>query len=242
MPSEFLRKHLRAWADVAYGARLGLLIGVAVGVLTWSPRVPAPTQQAKPAAVVRAADFGIERPSPQVRQLADWIADSGDNAGDDFVIIDKQFAILHLFDASARLRASTAVLLGSAIGDDSVPGIGTRPIAQVLPEERTSPAGRFVAERGRNTHGEDVIWIDYHNAVSMHRVRATVAAERRLERLATATADDNRISYGCINVPTAFYDRYIQPAFARQHALVYVLPEVKSLHQVFDSFTVAAAR
>ena len=55
-----------------------------------------------------------------------------------------------VFDGDARLIGSSPVLLGGTPGDDSVPGIGTRPIAQVLPQERTTPAGRFVAERGRN--------------------------------------------------------------------------------------------
>ena len=101
-------------------------------------------------------------------------------------------------------------------------------------------AGRFLAERGRNTSGEDVVWVDYDAAVSMHRVRTTNAKERRLERLATPTVEDNRISYGCINVPVAFYNSHIKPAFAKHRAVVYVLPEVKPVQQVFGSYDVAA--
>ena len=67
----------------------------------------------------------------------------------------------------------------------------------------------------------------------MHRVRATNKAERRLERLATPTPADNRISYGCINVPVKFYETYIEPLFLKNRAVVYVLPEVKSLADVF---------
>jgi len=85
------------------------------------------------------------------------------------------------------------VLLGLARGDDSVPGIGERKIAEILPFERTTPAGRFVGERGRNASGEDIVWVDYDAAVSMHRVRATNPKERRLERLASPTPADNRI-------------------------------------------------
>ncbi len=188
----------------------------------------------------RKADFQRERPSPQARQLADWVAATRDQGDSEFAIVDKKAARLFVFDASARLRGASPILLGSAVGDDSVPGIGERPIAQVQPFERTTPAGRFVAERGRNTNGEHVIWVDYDNAVSMHRVRATVKAERRLQRLATPTVADNRISYGCINVPTAFYDRYIDAGFARRGAIVYVLPEVHSMQQVFGLYPQAA--
>jgi hypothetical protein len=76
----------------------------------------------------------------------------------------------------------------------------------------------------------------------MHRVLTTDPQERRLERLATPSVDDNRISYGGINVPAAFYERYIRPAFADRRALVYVLPEVKPLRQVFGSYDIAAAQ
>ena len=75
----------------------------------------------------------------------------------------------------------------------------------------------------------------------MHRVRTTNAKDRRLERLATATVDDNRISYGCINIPVSFYDIYIRPIFAARDAIVYVLPEVKTVTQVFGSYDVASA-
>ena len=83
--------------------------------------------------------------------------------------------------------------------------------------------------------------MDYDAAVSIHRVRATKPAERRLERLDTLTVDDNRISYGCINVPVAFYESHIRPVFATSNAVIYVLPEVKSALQVFGSYDVASA-
>lgn len=57
-----------------------------------------------------------------------------------------------------------------------------------LPHERTTPAGRFLAEAGRNADGDDIFWVDYDVAVSMHRVRAHVPAERRLQRLASPTS------------------------------------------------------
>jgi hypothetical protein len=46
-------------------------------------------------------------------------------------------------------------------------------------------------------------------------------------------SQDKRISYGCINLPVAFYEEQVKPIFANQRAVVYVLPEVKSLEQVF---------
>lgn len=93
-------------------------------------------------------------------------------------------------------------------------GIGTWSLAEMYAHERTAPAGRFVGERGHDTLGHDVVWVEYDAAVSIHRVITTQASENRLQRLATATVDDKRISYGFINVPVAFYETYIRPVFS----------------------------
>ncbi len=188
------------------------------------------------------ADFGPRVPSSDARYVADWIADSRDNLDSDFIIVDKKMATVYVFDGQARLQGASPVLLGAALGDDTVPGIGERPLNQILPEERTTPAGRFLAERGRNTKGADVVWVDYDAAVSMHRVLTTNPNERRLERLATTTVDDNRISLGCINVPVAFFESTIRPMFATRRAVVYVLPDTRSVQSVFGAYDAAALR
>ncbi len=161
------------------------------------------------------------------REFIAWVRATNNHRGHPFAIIDKKAAMLHVFDASGSPLGSSAVLLGLAVGDDSAPDIGTRKLADIRPAERTTPAGRFVSEPGRNLNGEDIVWIDYDAAVSMHRVRASNKADRRLERLATPTAADNRISYGCINVPAAFYDALVKPVFGVKPAVVYVLPETR---------------
>jgi hypothetical protein len=185
---------------------------------------------------LRTANFGAVTPSSDARSIADWIARSNNNAGMAFVIVDKRLAQLHVFDADVRLQASSPILLGAARGDDSVVGIGNRPLAEVQPEERTTPAGRFVSERGRNSLGDTVVWVDYETAVSMHRVRTTSATEHRLQRMASRDLDDHRISWGCINVPVAFFDAFVEPMFIGRRAVVYVLPELKSLGQVFVGY------
>jgi hypothetical protein len=218
-------------------ASVGTLIALhaAAGLPQASPVTAAPTAAVTLAVPrpPRTAEFGAITPAADVRWLADWIADTGDNGGASFFLVDKRTAQLHVFDADARRVASTAVLLGAAIGDDSVPGIGTRPMAQIRLAERTTPAGRFIGERGKNSLGEDVIWVDYGAAVSMHRVRLTIPSEHRAERLASPSPSDNRISYGCINVPVAFYNRYVGAVFAKHRANIYVLPEVKAVREVF---------
>jgi hypothetical protein len=182
------------------------------------------------------------RAQGDVATLVQWVRATGDNGGAAFAVVDKKGARVHVFDAAGKERGSSPILLGLARGDDSVPGIGERPMAQIRPEERTTPAGRFATEPGRNLQGEDIVWVDYDAAVSMHRVRATNPAERRLERLATPTVEDNRISYGCINVPAAFYDAYVKPALGTRRGVVYVLPETRSLAAVFGTRFAGAAK
>ena len=167
--------------------------------------------------------------APEAAQMSAWVRTTGDHAGQPFAIIDKRNARLFIFDENAVLRGASPVLLGLASGDDSVPGIGERKIADIRPEERTTPAGRFQSEPGRNIAGEDIVWIDYDAAVSLHRVRNGKAADRRLERLKTPTSLDNRISYGCVNVPTQFYDAWIKPSLGTKPGVIYVIPETRSL-------------
>jgi len=177
-------------------------------------------------------------PEADAMDEAQWLARAAvaaaDNRNAPFAVIDKRKARVFVFDATGRLQASSPVLLGLARGDDSVPGIGERPMSEIRPEERTTPAGRFATEPGLNTKGEDIVWIDYDAAVSMHRVRATQKSERRLQRLASPTVADNRISYGCVNVPAAFYDAYIKPVLGSRRGVVYVLPETMAAHKRFE--------
>jgi hypothetical protein len=234
--------------DLVDATRTGLIagaLGAAVLIpLAWPWLAPARkvAPVATSAVAPAVADFAGVPSSPDARRVADWIVAARDHEGLPFVIVDKKDARVYVFDATARLQATSEVLLGAAVGDDSVPGIGERPIEQVRPEERTTPAGRFFARAGRNALGEDVIWIDYAAAVSMHRVRATDPRERRLERLASAGPADNRISYGCINVPAVFFDARLKPLFAGRGAPVYVLPEVKPLQDVFHALRGRAPR
>jgi len=172
---------------------------------------------------------------PEMRDFLRWArSDRAEVPETPWAVLDKKNARLYLFDSSGALRASTPVLLGSATGDDSVPGIGDRRIADIRPFEKTTPAGRFLTEPGSNLQGEDIVWVDYDAAISMHRVRP-LKGERRLQRLASPGAADNRISYGCINLPARFYDRWMKPVFGARAGILYVMPETRSASEQFHA-------
>ncbi len=186
------------------------------------------------------AYFARERASKTVHVVADWVVGARDNQGLPFVVVDKQNARVFVFDPAGRIRGAAAALLGLARGDDSVPGIGEREIADIRPEERTTPAGRFVAELGMNYSGKDVLWVDYGTAISLHRVITNRPEERRVARLASPTSADNRISYGCINVPPRFFEAVVRRAFEGTKGIVYVLPETRPAREVFGLQRAAA--
>ncbi len=210
-------------------------IGIVALALVLLPH-PAAAQDDEVAAIHVRADFGSERASLDARQTADWIVDAADSRGLPFVIVDKADARVFVFDAAGRIRGAAPALLGVARGDDAVPGIGDRQYSEMPPKVRTTPAGRFVAALGMSTRGEDVLWVDYEGAVSLHRVVTKNPRERRLARLATPTPLDNRISYGCINVPAQFYEAVIRPTFTGTEGIVYVLPETRPARELFGSY------
>lgn len=213
--------------------RLSAAVGLVLLVISLSAQSLAAVDAAAQLAHPRRANFKHSNASQDARQIADWVVDSGDNRTLPFVIVDKKEAKVFVFYADGRLRGAAAALLGSAVGDDSVPGIGDRQLSSIRPEERTTPAGRFVAVLDRNLHGKTMLWVDYDAAISMHPVITNNVQERRAQRLATPTPDDNRISYGCINVPSEFFEKVIGPAFYRTNGIVYVLPETRESRQVF---------
>ena len=224
--------------DVWAGLKQGVLLAAAALVLILPPRqasLPSPTTSSavQPTQPFHGADFLSHPSSRDARFIADWAADSGDSRGLPFVILDKRDARVFVFEPGGRLIDSSPVLLGAAPGDDPVPDIGTRAMTQVHQDEKTTPAGRFLAQAGKNIPGEDVVWVDYENAVSMHRVRLVDPKERRLERLASPDPAERRISYGCINVPVAFFESTIWPLLRTTRAVVYVLPETRDVRQVF---------
>jgi hypothetical protein len=124
-------------------------------------------------------------------------------------------------------------VIGSAIGDDTIPGSGDKPLEQLRPEERTTGAGRYVAEVGETPDHEDVVWVDYDSGLAMHRV---IKVPERLNALATPSPADNRLSNGCINLPDAFYEQQLRPAIDRYGLIVYILPETRPIASTFRSF------
>lgn len=189
-------------------------------------------------ATAQYARFGNETPGPDALHVANWAVHSADHKAMPFVIVDKRDSRVFVFDGQGQLLGAAPALLGLAQGDHSVPGIGTRKMSTIRPEERTTPAGRFAASMERSLHGDEILWVDYDAAVALHRVIATAPKERRLQRLASQTPADRRITYGCINVPVKFFEQVVMQAFKGGRGIVYVLPETSRPAEIFGSYDI----
>jgi hypothetical protein len=179
-----------------------------------------------------ATDVTLQSASEEVKRVARWIIDSGDNTGLPFLLVDKVNAQVFAFSSSGQLQGTAPALLGMAHGDRLL-APNTATMAQMPPKVRITPAGRFVSQLAIDSHGKELLVLNYDASISLHPVVKGTPAEHRAERLSSPTSQDNRISFGCINVPPAFYTTFVHPAFNQTKGVVYVLPETGPASELF---------
>jgi hypothetical protein len=174
----------------------------------------------------------LQAASPDVLDTVHWIESTKDNAGLPFVVVDKTNAQVYAFTPYAQLKATSPVLLGGGVGDVAlVPQ--DAPMSAMPPEKRITPAGRYLSKLVIDNHGKVVLLVDGANLITMHIVAKGTPAQRRAERLASVTSTDNRVSFGCINVPPAFFTSVVDPDFRPGKGIVYILPEKQTPGQLF---------
>ncbi|MGJ4801755.1 hypothetical protein [Luteimonas sp. SDU82] len=178
--------------------------------------------------------------SETVVELAGWVVATEDSQGYPFAIMDKAAAQILVFGGDGRLRGAAPGLFGSAVGDHTAPGIAGLALREIPGRDRTTPAGRFVGGYGPSIDAGRVLWVDYDSGVSIHPTAAGVPAEKRAERLASPTPDDNRVTHGCINVAPDFYERVVRPTFERG-GVFYILPDTQSLAEAIPEFAKSRA-
>jgi hypothetical protein len=227
-------------------AGLALLLPSAAGAQAMRAKVLKSAEAAKPKVASGAKATPAEREpsisrSVAATRVAEWVATSGDNRSLPYAIIDKTTASLSLFDGTGRALDAVPVLIGIAGGDDATPGVGSKTLAEIGPAEKTTPAGRFLAKFGIPFRGERILWVDYATSVAIHPIPTDAARkDRRRERMLSPTPDDNRITFGCINVPKAFYAKLLRTQFRKKGGYVYVLPDTRPIEEVFPRLRVHA--
>ncbi len=212
-------------------AALALLISTTAAAQTAEQLVPP------------AVPDAVTGPSAAAMRVVDWVAASGDNHALPYVIVDKTTASMLMFDAKGKALGTVPVLIGIAVGDDATPGVGSKNLAEIGPAEKTTPAGRFLAKFGRPIGKERILWVDYATSVAIHPIPPGASKkEQRRKRMLSPTFADNRITFGCINVPMASYGKVIRPMFGKKGGYVYILPDTKPLEIVFPRIRVQPYR
>ena len=178
--------------------------------------------------------------SDKVIDLAGWVVAAKDSHGYPFAVIDKAAAQILVFGGDGRLRGAAPGLFGSAVGDHTAPGVAGLALREIPGRDRTTPAGRYVGGYGPSIDAGRVLWVDYDSAVSIHPTATGVPAERRAERLASPSPDDNRVTHGCINVSPEFYKQILQPTFERG-GVFYILPDTMPMAEAFPEFVQGGA-
>ena len=189
---------------------------------------------AQPVAAVDELPPG-QKVSSTVIELAGWVVGAKDSQGFPFAVIDKAAAQILVFGGDGRLRGAAPGLFGSAPGDHTAPGVAGLALREIPGRDRTTPAGRFVGGFGPSIDAGRVLWVDYDSSVSLHPTATGVPAEKRAERLASPSPDDNRITHGCINVTPEFYEQIIRPTFERG-GVFYILPDADPIAETFPDF------
>jgi hypothetical protein len=183
-----------------------------------------PAASAQAAALPRPAD--VPAGSLAIDATARAILASADHGGLPFAVVDKRAARIAVYGGTGALAGISAALLGQDPGDRSAPGVGVRAqTGRWRPGDRTTAAGRYLSEPGRNRAGENVVWLDFSAALAIHRLRPQPAGLDRARRLASGRPEHLRVSAGCVVVPVAFFDAVVQPLLGRGPAVVYILPE-----------------
>jgi hypothetical protein len=196
------------------------------------PPIPLEFSGIQTAAPVQAPLDRLLSASADVLDTVQWVAASKDNAGLPFVVVDKVNARAYAFTPFAQLKATAPVLLGGGVGD-MVLVSPDAPMSAIPEHKRITPAGRYPSRLVIDNHGKTVLLIDGPNLITMHIVAKGTPVQRRAERLASTTSDDNRVSFGCINVPPAFFTSVLDPDFRPRQGIVYVLPEKTTPAQLF---------
>jgi hypothetical protein len=207
----------------ALAAAALLLVPAAAAAGSRTPAAGPPPAEAAPPA------------SDAVVAVAAWAIRSGDTGGLPFAVVDKPAARVYVFGPDGKLKGEAPALVGTTVGDGSTAFEGDRELSSIPLAERTTPAGRFLATWGTAVSGKKTLWVDYPSAVSIHPLASVNEGEHREDRLATPTPADNRITYGCINVPPAFYEQVVQPTFQKA-GVFYVLPEASPLRAAIPGF------
>ena len=174
------------------------------------------------------AGFSTYESGPQIAGVSqeasntiNWVKVTHDNNGKVFVVADKNEGKIHVVDSNGKVLDTQNAIFGRNKSNDNV--------------ANSTPSGRFKLQKALTTKasdkrvfGDDVLTLTDTvtgnnvtkkdgGVIAMHRLWNK---PERVKAINSATASDNYMSAGCINVPTAFYNSAVD---SLDGAMVYIL-------------------
>lgn len=159
--------------------------------------------------------------SQEASNTINWVKATHDNNGKVFVVADKNEGKIHVVDSNGKVIDTQNAIFGRNKSNDNV--------------ANSTPSGRFKLQKALTTKasdkrvfGDDVLTLTDTvtgnnvtkkdgGVIAMHRLWNK---PERVKAINSATASDNYMSAGCINVPTAFYNSAVDNL---DGAMVYIL-------------------
>ena len=174
------------------------------------------------------AGFATYESGPQIAGVSqeasntiNWVKATRDNNGKVFVVADKNEGKIHVVGSNGKVLDTQNAIFGRNKSNDNV--------------ANSTPSGRFKLQKALTTKasdkrvfGDDVLTLTDTvtgnnitkkdgGVIAMHRLWNK---PERVKAINSATASDNYMSAGCINVPTAFYNSAVD---SLDGAMVYIL-------------------
>ncbi len=150
------------------------------------------------------------------------------NIDSSFVIVDKPRAEMYIIGKDKKMIAQFPILLGKAKGENIN-------MADVDTDEpgpyATTPAGEYRIGQNRDSINQKsfklykgkIFSIYGTENLAMH-ITYPPELEKRTKALNTPSVEDNRLSWGCINVDEKNFDKYIQGKIS-ENAILFVTPD-----------------
>ena len=201
--------------------RLNALLSAVVAVVGVSAMTIPQDAHAQAGFATYESGSQIAGVSQEASNTINWVKATHDNNGKVFVVADKNEGKIHVVDSNGKVLDTQNAIFGRNKSNDNV--------------ANSTPSGRFKLQKALTTKasdkrvfGDDVLTLTDTvtgnnvtkkdgGVIAMHRLWNK---PERVKAINSATASDNYMSAGCINVPTAFYNSAVDNL---DGAMVYIL-------------------
>jgi hypothetical protein len=170
-----------------------------------------------------------EKMSALAKSVYERMAPVAEKSGKAFIIADKPNGMIHAFNADGSVIVQDAALYGKDMGDF----MGE---SSLRGGPKVTPAGQFTMKVSKWDSYVGGYTLDLSESydgtgyIAVHAAYVGNEQENRLGRLASPTAADNRISYGCINTShETFLNSFLPNIDKFNGGMALVLPDNEAL-------------